>query len=91
MAVIQTPRARSTLQAPPRARVCADSTRGFRIELQTAKLEGAATTVVRDGYGRSLLLEVADGALRTGDFQGFGDALDELRALLERLSTGPTN
>ncbi|MBV24597.1 MAG: hypothetical protein CME12_00570 [Gemmatimonadetes bacterium] len=37
------------------------------------------------------LLEAADAALRTGDFQGFGDALDELRALLERLSTGPTN
>ncbi len=37
------------------------------------------------------LLEVADAALRTGDFQGFGEALDELRALLERLSTGPTN
>ena len=37
------------------------------------------------------LLEAADAALRTGDFQGFGDALDELRGLLERLSTGPTN
>ena len=37
------------------------------------------------------LLEAADAALRTGDFQGFGEALDELRALLERLSTGPTN
>ena len=37
------------------------------------------------------LLEAADAALRTGDFQGFGDALDELRVLLERLSTGPTN
>jgi hypothetical protein len=37
------------------------------------------------------LLEAADAALRTGDFQGFGDALDELRALLERLSTRPTN
>jgi len=37
------------------------------------------------------LLEAADDALRTGDFQGFGDALDELRALLERLSTDPTN
>lgn len=37
------------------------------------------------------LLEAADDALRTGNFQGFGDALDELRALLERLSTDPTN
>ncbi len=37
------------------------------------------------------LLEAADAALRTGNFQGFGEALDELRALLERLSTGPTN
>ena len=37
------------------------------------------------------LLEAADAALRTGDFQGFGDALDELRALLERLSAGPGN
>jgi len=37
------------------------------------------------------LLEAADAALRTGDFQGFGEALDELRALLEGLSTGPTN
>ena len=37
------------------------------------------------------LLEAADAALRTGDFQGFGEALDELRALLERLSTGPSN
>ena len=37
------------------------------------------------------LLEAADAALRTGDFQGFGEALDELRALLERLSEGPTN
>ena len=34
------------------------------------------------------LLEVADAALRTGDFQGFGEALAELRALLERLSSG---
>ncbi len=34
------------------------------------------------------LLEVADAALRTGDFQGFGEALSELRALLERLSSG---
>jgi len=37
------------------------------------------------------LLEVADAALRTGDFQGFGEALDELRALLERLSSGAAN
>ena len=37
------------------------------------------------------LLEAADAALRTGDFQGFGEALDELRALLERLSTAPSN
>ena len=37
------------------------------------------------------LLEAADAALRTGDFQGFGEALDELRALLERFSAGPTN
>ncbi len=37
------------------------------------------------------LLEAADAALRTGDFQGFGEALDELRALLERLSTDPSN
>ena len=37
------------------------------------------------------MLEAADAARRTGDFQGFGDALDELRALLERLSTDPTN
>ena len=34
------------------------------------------------------LLEVADAALRAGDFQGFGEALDELRALLEQLSSG---
>ncbi len=37
------------------------------------------------------LLEAADAALRTGNFQGFGEALDELRALLERLSAGPGN
>ncbi len=37
------------------------------------------------------LLEAADAALRTGDFQGFGEALDELRALLEQLSAGPNN
>jgi len=35
------------------------------------------------------LLEVADATLRTGDFQGFGEALAELRALLEKLSSGP--
>ena len=37
------------------------------------------------------LLEAADAALRTGDFQGFGEALDELRALLEGLSTDLSN
>ena len=37
------------------------------------------------------LLEAADAALRVGDFQGFGEALDQLRALLEGLSAGPTN
>jgi uncharacterized membrane protein (UPF0182 family) len=37
------------------------------------------------------LLEAADAALRTGDFQGFGEALDELRVLLRRLSSSPTN
>ena len=37
------------------------------------------------------LLDVADSALRDGDFQGFGEALDELRALLERLSSGAGN
>jgi uncharacterized membrane protein (UPF0182 family) len=37
------------------------------------------------------LLDAADAALRTGDFQGFGEALDELRALLEQLSADPTN
>ena len=37
------------------------------------------------------LLEAADAALRTGDFQGFGEALDELRALLEGLSSGTIN
>ena len=36
------------------------------------------------------LLEVADAALRTGDFQGFGEALAELRTLLEQLSSGAT-
>ena len=33
------------------------------------------------------LLDAADTALRTGDFQGFGEALAELRALLGRLSS----
>ena len=37
------------------------------------------------------LLEAADAALRTGDFQGFGEALAELRALLEGLSSGAVN
>ena len=37
------------------------------------------------------LLEAADAALRTGDFQRFGEALAELRALLERLSSGAVN
>jgi uncharacterized membrane protein (UPF0182 family) len=37
------------------------------------------------------LLEAADGALRTGDFRGFGEALAELRALLEQLSSGAVN
>ena len=37
------------------------------------------------------LLEVADAALRAGDFQGFGEALDELRSLLNRLSSGAIN
>ena len=37
------------------------------------------------------LLEVADAALRTGDFQGFGEALAELRALLEQLSSLAVN
>ena len=37
------------------------------------------------------LLEAADAALRTGNFQGFGEVLDELRALLQRLSAGATN
>ena len=37
------------------------------------------------------LLEAADAALRTGDFQGFGEALDDLRALLEGLSSGAIN
>jgi uncharacterized membrane protein (UPF0182 family) len=37
------------------------------------------------------LLEAADAALRTGDFQGFGEALAELRALLARLSSGAGN
>ena len=37
------------------------------------------------------LLEAADAALRTGDFQRFGEALDELRALLERLSSAAGN
>ena len=36
------------------------------------------------------LLEAADAALRTGDFQGFGEALAELRTLLEQLSSGAT-
>ncbi len=36
------------------------------------------------------LLDVADAALRTGDFQGFGEALAELRALLEQLSSNTT-
>ncbi len=37
------------------------------------------------------LLDVADSALRVGDFQGFGEALDELRALLESFSSGVGN
>ena len=37
------------------------------------------------------LLEAADAALRTGDFQRFGEELAELRALLERLSSGAVN
>ena len=36
------------------------------------------------------LLEAADAALRTGDFQGFGEALAELRTLLEQFSSGAT-
>jgi uncharacterized membrane protein (UPF0182 family) len=35
------------------------------------------------------LLERADSALRAGDFQGFGETLDELRALLEGLTSLP--
>jgi hypothetical protein len=34
------------------------------------------------------LLEQADTRAREGDWQGFGEALAELRALLERLETG---
>ncbi|HIF05586.1 MAG TPA: hypothetical protein EYQ64_01150 [Gemmatimonadetes bacterium] len=37
------------------------------------------------------LLDVADSALRVGDFQGFGEALDELRALLKSFSSGVGN
>jgi hypothetical protein len=37
------------------------------------------------------LLEVADAALRNGDFQGFGEALAELRGLLESLSSSAGN
>jgi len=37
------------------------------------------------------LLESADAALRTGDFQGFGEALAGLRALLQRLSSDAGN
>ena len=37
------------------------------------------------------LLDAADAALRTGDFQGFGEALAELRALLGQLSSGAGN
>jgi hypothetical protein len=37
------------------------------------------------------LLDAADAALRTGDFQGFGEALADLRALLLRLSSGTGN
>ena len=37
------------------------------------------------------LLDAADASLRTGDFQGFGEALAELRALLGRLSSGAGN
>lgn len=32
------------------------------------------------------MLEEADTRLREGDFQGFGEALEELRVLLERLA-----
>jgi uncharacterized membrane protein (UPF0182 family) len=35
------------------------------------------------------LLEGAEAALRAGDFEGFGDALDQLKALLQGLSTVP--
>ncbi len=38
-----------------------------------------------------VLLETADAALRSGDFQGFGESLEELRVLLERLSGASTN
>ncbi len=38
-----------------------------------------------------VLLEEADAALRTGDFQGFGEALAELRSLLQRLSSNAGN
>jgi hypothetical protein len=34
------------------------------------------------------LLELAETRAREGDWQGFGAALDELRALLERLEGG---
>ena len=37
------------------------------------------------------LLEAADAALRTGDFQRFGEALAELRDLLEGLSSAAVN
>ena len=37
------------------------------------------------------LLEDAEGALRAGDFEGFGNALDELKALLQRLSEDSGN
>ena len=60
----------------------------------SAFVELARLLIERDGSAADealALLEVADAALRTGDFQGFGDALDELRTLLERLSIGPTN
>ena len=37
------------------------------------------------------LLDAADAALRSGDFQGFGETLADLRALLMRLSFGTVN
>ena len=70
-------------QMPNLAFVCIDSTQ--------ATPQGIAGLATCPKVEALTLLDAADAALRTGDFQGFGEALAELRALLGRLSSGAGN